>query len=80
MAAYLNLNNKISKELLVDKFDMILDNQGRLVLNDQSITSLRNKPQRSPELAQKQPPDVFCRTRCYQKFRKFHMKTSVLYS
>ena len=40
MAAYFNLNNnEISKELLVNKFNMILDNQGRLVLNDQNITS-----------------------------------------
>ena len=37
MAAYLNLNNnEISKELLVNKFNMILDNQGRLVLNERS--------------------------------------------
>ena len=65
MAAYVNLNNnKISKELLFYKFNMILDNQGRLVLNDQSITWPHNKPQRSPEFVQKQPPDVFCRTRC----------------
>ena len=36
MAAYFNLNNNdISKELLVNKFNMILDNQGRLVLNNQ---------------------------------------------
>ena len=27
---------------------MILDNQGRLVLSDQSITSPRNEPERSP--------------------------------
>ena len=38
MAAYFNLNNnEISKELLVNKFNMILDNQGRLVLNDQGV-------------------------------------------
>ena len=36
MAAYFNLNNnEISNELLVIKFNMILDNQGRLMLNDQ---------------------------------------------
>ena len=39
MAAYFNLN---------DKFNMILDNQGRLVFSDQSITSRRNEPERSP--------------------------------
>ena len=36
MAAYFNLiNNEISKNLLVNKFNMILDNQGRAMLNDQ---------------------------------------------
>ena len=39
MAAYFNLK---------DKFNMILDNQGRLVLSDQSITSPHNEPERSP--------------------------------
>ena len=39
MAAYFNLN---------DKLNMILDNQGRLVLSDQSITSPHNEPERSP--------------------------------
>ena len=49
MTAYFNLNNnEISKELLVNKLNMILDNQGRLVLNDQSTTSPNNEPQRSP--------------------------------
>ena len=43
MAAYISLNKK---EL--NKFNMILDNQGRLVLNDQSITPPHNEPQRSP--------------------------------
>ena len=38
MAAYFNLNNnEISKELLVNKFNIILDNQGRLMLNDRKI-------------------------------------------
>ena len=37
MAAYFNLNNNhISKELLVNKFNMMLDNQSRLVLNNQN--------------------------------------------
>ena len=48
MAAYFNLNNnEISKELLVNKFNM-LDNQCRLTLNDQTINSPHNEPQRSP--------------------------------
>ena len=48
MAAYFNLNNnQISKELLVIKFNMILDKQGRLVLNDQKTPSPHNDPQRS---------------------------------
>ena len=38
MAAYFNLNiNEILKELLVNKFNMILDNQGTLMLNDQKF-------------------------------------------
>ena len=49
MAAYLNLNNsKILKELLVNKFNMLLDNQDRLAINHHSITSPHNEPQRSP--------------------------------
>ena len=50
-------NNEISKELLVNKFN-ILDDRGRLVLNDQSITLPHNEPQRSPEFVQEQPPKV----------------------
>ena len=35
MAVYFNLNNnERSKELVVNKFNMILDNQGKLMLND----------------------------------------------
>ena len=37
-------NNETSKELLVNKFN-ILDDQGRLVLNDQSITLPHNVPE-----------------------------------
>ena len=34
---YVNLNNnEISKEHLVNKFNMILNNKGRLMLNDQN--------------------------------------------
>ena len=43
MAAFFNLNKN---EL--NKFNMILDNQGRLVLNDKSITPPHNEPQRCP--------------------------------
>ena len=60
MAAHFNLNNnEIPKELLVNKFNMILDNQGRLVLNDQKTPSPHNEPQRSRGFVQKQPPEVF---------------------
>ena len=46
MAAYFNLNNiEISKELLVNQSNVILDNQGRRVLNDQKISSPHNEPQ-----------------------------------
>ena len=45
MTARFNLNNnKISKKLLDNKFNMILDNQGTLVLNDQKAPSPRNEP------------------------------------
>ena len=53
-ASYFNLNNNgILKELLINKFNMILDSQGRLVLNEQSITSADNEPQKSPKFVQK---------------------------
>ena len=36
MAAYFNVNNnEISKDLLINKFNIILDNQSRLLLNNQ---------------------------------------------
>ena len=54
MAAYFNLNNnEKSKELLVTNFKIILDNQDRLMLNEQKIP-LPNEPQRSPGFVQKQ--------------------------
>ena len=55
MAAYFNLNNnEISKNLLVNKFNMILDNQGRAMLNE---------PWRSISwFVQKQPPEVFLKS------------------
>ena len=65
MAAYFNLNNnEISKELLVNKFNMILDNQGRLMLNDQKVSFPHNEPQRSPGFVQKQSPELFCKKMC----------------
>ena len=49
MTAYFNLNNNEKpKELLEKKFNMILGNLGRLVLNDQKIPSPRNEPHRPP--------------------------------
>ena len=81
MAAYFTLNNnEILKELFVNKFNMILNNQGRLELNDQSITSPHNEPQRPPGFVQKQPLEVFCKKRYSLKFRKFHRKTPVMES
>ena len=72
MTAYFNLNNnEISKELLVNKFNMILDNQGRLVLNDQKTPSPHNEPQRSRGFVQKQPPQVFCRKGVFKNFANF---------
>ena len=51
MAAYSNLsNNEISKGLLVNKLNMIFDSQGRLVLDEQSIASSHNKPQKCFEI------------------------------
>ena len=51
MVAHFNLNcNEISKELSVNKFNMILDNQGRLMLNDQGITSPHNEHYRDLSL------------------------------
>ena len=71
MAAYCNLNNnEISKELLVNKFNMIKDNQCRLTPNDQKIP-LPNEPQRSPGFVQKQPTEVFCKKRFSKKFANF---------
>ena len=61
MVVYFNLSNsEISKSLLVNKFNMILDNYDRLVLNDKSITSPQNEPNGSPGFVQKQPLKLFC--------------------
>ena len=52
MAAHFNLNNnKISKELLVNKFNMTLDNQRRIMLNNQKT----DEPQKCPGFVRKQP-------------------------
>ena len=58
---------------------MILDNQGRLTLNDQKIP-LPDKSQRSPGFVQKQPPEVFCKRKWFYKVRTFYRKTPVLES
>ena len=72
MAAYLNLNNnEIPKEPLVNKFNMILDNQGRLTLNDQKPPSPHNEPLRSRGFVQKQPPEVFCKKGVLKNFANF---------
>ena len=64
MAAYFNLNNnEISKERLVNKFNIILDNQGRLMLNDRKIP-LSNEPQRSLGFVQKQSLEGLYKKRC----------------
>ena len=71
MAAYFNLNNnEISKEDLVNKFNVILDNQGRLILNDQKIP-LSNEPRRSLGFVQKQSPELFCKKSVLKKFENF---------
>ena len=73
MAAYFNLNNnEISKELLVNRFNIILDSQGRLVLNDQKIPLPHNESQRSPGFVQKQPTEVFFVNKgVYKNFANF---------
>ena len=75
MAAYFNLNNnEISKNLLVNKFNMILDNQGSAMPNDQKIL-LSDEPQRSISwFVQKQPPEVFSKKAVLKKFANFTRK------
>ena len=71
MAGYSNLkSNEISKEHLVSKCNMILDNQGRITLNDQKIP-LPNEPQKFPGYVQKQSPEVFCKKGILKKFAIF---------
>ena len=49
---------------------MILDNEDRLMLNDQKIP-LPNERQRSSGFVQKQPPQVFCKKGVLKKFANF---------
>ena len=71
IAPYFNLNNnEISKELLVNKFNTILDNQVRIMPSYQKIP-LPNEPQRSLWFVQKQPPDLFCKKNVLKKFTNF---------
>ena len=58
---------KYQKEHLVNKFNMILDNQGRFMLNDQKIP-LSNEPQGSLGFVQKHSPEVFCKKGVLKKF------------
>ena len=68
MAEHLNLNNnKISKELLVNKLKLILDNQCRLMLNEKKI-NLPDEPHKSHWFVQKRPPEVFCKRRFFGNF------------
>ena len=63
MAAYFNLNNnEISKELLINKFDIILDHQSRPTWSNDQKIPLSNEPQRSSRFVQKQPREVFSNT------------------
>ena len=76
MPAYFNLNsNKISKGHLANKFNMILDNQGRLMLNDQKIP-LSNEPQSSLGFVQKHSPEVFCKKKLFLKSSEISQKTA----
>ena len=45
---------------------MILDNQGKPMLNGQKVP-LPNEPQKSPRFVQKQKPEVFFKKRCSKK-------------
>ena len=40
------------------------------MLNDQSISSPHNEPQRSPGIVQKQPPEVFCKKGVLKSFTR----------
>ena len=76
MPTYFNLdNNKISKEHLVNKFNMIMDNQGRLKLNDQKIP-LSNEPQRSLGFVQKQSPERFYKKKVFLKNSEISQKNT----
>ena len=53
---------------------MILGDEDTLVLNDQSITSPHNEPQRSPGFVQKQPPEAFRKKGVLKNFRNLTEK------
>ena len=77
MATCFNFNNK---------FNMILDNQSRLMLNDQKFLCQMNhrnlKKFRSSskvlQFVQKHPPEVFRKKGCSWKYHKFYRKSPVL--
>ena len=50
---------------------MMLNNQGRLVLNNQKNPSLHNEPQIPPGFVKKQPLEVFCKKGVLKIFLKF---------
>ena len=54
---------------------MILDNQGRLMLNDQKIP-LSNEPQRSLGFAQKHSPEVFRKKKVFLKSSEISQKNA----
>ena len=62
---------KHQKSFLDNKFNMILDSQGRLVLNDRKTPSPHNEVQISPGFVQKQPPEVFCKKGVLKIFANF---------
>ena len=63
--------NEISKELLVNKFNMILDNQGRLMLNDQKKSFNQMNHRDLLGLFTNSHPEVFCKKGVLKKFTNF---------
>ena len=79
MTVQFNLNNnEISKELLDNKFNMILENHGRLVLNDQKSPLPHSEPQRSLGFVQKQPPEVLCKIFLFLKLLQISQENTCL--
>ena len=56
---------------------MMLDNQGRLMLNDQKTHSQHNEPQISPGFVKKHPPEVFCKKGVLKNFASSQENTCV---